>query len=230
MINFSCPACGVKLIVKDDAAGKSARCSNCGETVAIPGGHAPAVGTPFPAALPPQQVPTGDQWFCMVDQKRYGPISSDDLQAWISQGRVTSDDLVWREGMDQWRAAGTVPKLQLGAEPAESPLDELTSALNEPSHRGNSALPKAFQRSLAPHRAGTVLTLGILGLVCCWICGIFAWTMGNEDLRHMAAGRMDPTGLGSTQAGRICGIISVIMALGGIVLYALILAGGLASR
>ncbi len=55
------------------------------------------------------------------------------------------------------------------------------------------------------------MALGILGLVVCFICGIIAWIMGNNDLKEMAAGTMDPSGQGLTQAGRICGMVSVII-------------------
>jgi len=68
-------------------------------------------------------------------------------------------------------------------------------------------------QALAPHRGVVILILGILGIVCCFICGIIAWVMGNNDLREMAAGRIDPSGEGLTQAGKICGIISVILAI-----------------
>lgn len=67
------------------------------------------------------------------------------------------------------------------------------------------------QMPLRPHRGGAVLALGILGIVVCLICGIIAWVMGNNDLRDMKAGIMDPSGRGLTQAGRICGIVSVIL-------------------
>ena len=63
--------------------------------------------------------------------------------------------------------------------------------------------------SLKPHRGTTVLVLGIIGLACCFICGIIAWVMGKNDLAEMDAGSMDPTGRGLTQAGKICGMISV---------------------
>ena len=75
------------------------------------------------------------------------------------------------------------------------------------------------QQALEPHRGGVVLALGILGIVCCFICGIIAWVMGNNDLREMDAGRMDPSGRGLTQAGKICGIVSVILAIAGIVMW-----------
>ena len=78
-----------------------------------------------------------------------------------------------------------------------------------------------LQRPLVtkPHRAGTILTLGIVGLILTfgcglgWIMGIVAWVMANTDLREMDAGQMDPSGRSNTQAGRVCGIISVGLAI-----------------
>lgn len=64
---------------------------------------------------------------------------------------------------------------------------------------------------MRPHRGAIVLVLGILGIVVCFIMGIIAWVMGNTDLSAMRAGTMDPSGEGLTQAGRICGIISVAL-------------------
>ena len=67
-----------------------------------------------------------------------------------------------------------------------------------------------------PHRGGLILTLGILGLVfsCCplagWILGGIALSMGNTDLRLMAARKMDRAGQGMTKAGKILGIVDII--------------------
>ena len=69
------------------------------------------------------------------------------------------------------------------------------------------------QTGLQPHRGVAILVLGILGLVVCVICGIIAWVMANTDLAEMAAGRMDPSGMGLTRAGKICGMIGVILAI-----------------
>ncbi len=68
-------------------------------------------------------------------------------------------------------------------------------------------------QSVAPHRGVLILVLGILGIVCCFICGIIAWVMGNNDMREIDAGRMDPTGRGLTQAGKICGMVGVILSV-----------------
>lgn len=68
-------------------------------------------------------------------------------------------------------------------------------------------------RYYTPHRGSTVLVLGILALVLGLIgiiLGPMAWSMGNNDLQEMRAGRMDPEGEGMTNAGRVCGIIATI--------------------
>ena len=70
--------------------------------------------------------------------------------------------------------------------------------------------PTPIQPAL-PHRGVLILVLGILGIVCCVICGIIAWVMGSNDLKEMNAGLRDPAGRGLTQAGKICGIVSVIL-------------------
>jgi uncharacterized membrane protein YidH (DUF202 family) len=82
------------------------------------------------------------------------------------------------------------------------------------------------QSQLSPHRGTLILVLGILGIVCCFICGIVAWVMGNGDLRQMAAGRMDPSGQGLTQAGKICGMVSVILQIVGLAIWLLFMAIG----
>lgn len=71
----------------------------------------------------------------------------------------------------------------------------------------------AGQGAMRPHRGGIILALGILGIVICQICGIIAWVMANTDLAEMRAGRMDPSGEGTTNAGKICGIIGVALLL-----------------
>lgn len=87
---------------------------------------------------------------------------------------------------------------------------------------------------MKPHRGTLILVLGILGLVVCQIVGIVAWVMGSSDLKEMAAGTMDPSGRGMTQAGKICGIISCILMILGllfvIAIFVLGLGGAALSR
>ncbi|MHC4535159.1 MAG: DUF4190 domain-containing protein [Planctomycetota bacterium] len=90
-----------------------------------------------------------------------------------------------------------------------------------------TAQAQAPVQSVAPHRGVLILVLGILGIVCCFICGIIAWVMGNNDLREIDAGRMDPTGRGLTQAGKICGMVGVILSIIAIVMQVIFMIFGM---
>lgn len=74
-----------------------------------------------------------------------------------------------------------------------------------------SQMPPPMSTGMQPHRGTMILVLGILGIVLCLICGIIAWVMANNDLRAMQAGQMDRSGEGLTKAGKICGIVGVIL-------------------
>ena len=64
---------------------------------------------------------------------------------------------------------------------------------------------------MQPHRGTMILVFGILGLLVWFPFGIVAWVMGNTDLKAMDAGTMDPEGRGTTQAGKIIGMIATIL-------------------
>lgn len=72
-------------------------------------------------------------------------------------------------------------------------------------------------QNLTPHRGGLILALGIVSLVACQFLGVAPWLMGKADLQEMEAGRMDPEGRGLTDAGRILGIVSLVMCVIGLV-------------
>jgi hypothetical protein len=63
------------------------------------------------------------------------------------------------------------------------------------------------------HRGGLILALGIIGLVACGPVGIAAWVMGNNDMKEMEAGVMDPEGRQLTQVGKILGIVATIFTI-----------------
>ena len=82
---------------------------------------------------------------------------------------------------------------------------------------------------MKPHRATLILVLGILSLVVCAPLGIAAWVMGSADLNQMDAGTMDPSGRGTTNAGKICGIIGTILLIIGVVVFAIAFLFGFAA-
>lgn len=90
------------------------------------------------------------------------------------------------------------------------------------------------RRSYEPHRGGLILGLGVASFLLCGIfTGLPAMIMGGSDLKKMDAGRMDPDGRGLTQAGRILGIINVVLTVVAVLFYCVIfvvaIAGGAAA-
>jgi hypothetical protein len=84
---------------------------------------------------------------------------------------------------------------------------------------------------MKPHRGTLILILGILSFV---FCGIFsaipAWIMGSNDLKEMDAGTMDPSGRSVTNAGRILGIVAVVLTALGIVVIVALAALGMLTQ
>jgi hypothetical protein len=73
-----------------------------------------------------------------------------------------------------------------------------------------------------PHRAGTILALGIIGLFVCGPLCIAAWVMGDSDLREMDAGIMDNSGRSSTSSGRSLGILGTVLWIIGVIILFII--------
>ena len=82
---------------------------------------------------------------------------------------------------------------------------------------------------MKPHRGTLILVLGILGLVVCAPLAIAAWVMGSGDLKQIDAGTMDPSGRGTTQAGKICGIIGTILLIIGVIVCGILFLIGFAA-
>ena len=85
--------------------------------------------------------------------------------------------------------------------------------------------PSQPMQPMQPHRAVLILVFSILSWVVCVIFGIVAWVLANTDLRAMEEGRMDPTGEGMTNAGKIVAIISVVLSIVGVIIGIIVLIG-----
>lgn len=84
------------------------------------------------------------------------------------------------------------------------------------------APPPSHSGQMRSHRGIMILIFGILGIVFCIIFGILAWAMGSKDIKEMDAGRMDPSGRGMTQVGRILGMVSVVLWIIAIIFYVIV--------
>ena len=105
-IRFCCPN-GHKLHVKAFLAGKRGICPECGAKVEIPEESVIVMATGCQksqagikkAEQTSRIKEAGDEvsWFVRTSTgDQYGPATNRTLQNWISQGRVSSDCLIWR--------------------------------------------------------------------------------------------------------------------------------------
>jgi sulfite exporter TauE/SafE len=67
----------------------------------------------------------------------------------------------------------------------------------------------------------TILILGILGIVCCAICAPFAWVMGNRAKAEIDANPGRYKNESYVTIGRILGMVGTILAVIGIIGYAI---------
>lgn len=56
-------------------------------------------------------------WYYAHGDKEQGPVTLAQLKGLLSSGKIQSDDLVWKDGLDDWVAAESVPELRSGEAP-----------------------------------------------------------------------------------------------------------------
>ena len=71
----------------------------------------PGVGAPGAPGMAPPPPPAAAAWHVAVNGQTRGPFSAQQMAAGISSGEVTSETLVWSNGMAAWQPAGQVPPL-----------------------------------------------------------------------------------------------------------------------
>jgi len=207
-IETTCPGCGRKLQVGEEHAGKQARCPLCNEIYSVPSSPVEGATTPGGQADP-------SQWRMRTPEgQMYGPVSKSDLDAWVAEGRVSSDCMLSSEANTNWVHA-----------------DAVYAALTEARKPSPVVPPRPVERYIAGHRGGLILALGIISwVVSCPIFGICAWVMGSADLREMRGGRMDAGGTGLTQAGQIIGMLHAMLTIVVIVVFVFVLLLGVGWR
>ncbi len=87
-----------------------------GQAQAQQAGGAAAAGGPPP-------LPNAAAWFLGVNGKQEGPFDLATLQTLVSQGALTADTLVWKQGMSAWTKASETPETSglFGATPPPLP-------------------------------------------------------------------------------------------------------------
>ncbi|TFH32021.1 MAG: DUF4339 domain-containing protein, partial [Myxococcales bacterium] len=107
-----CDSCGAKYSIADEkVAGKifKIRCKKCSSVLEVRGDQTGA--HPFGEASSPQDQGGEPTWYIVVDGEQQGPLRPIELSQLFAKGSVGLDSYVWKEGFDDWKAAGDVPEL-----------------------------------------------------------------------------------------------------------------------
>lgn len=87
-------------------------------------------------------------WYFVKDGTQQGPVSDEQLRSMARDGSLKGEDLVWQEGMPDWRPAMEVPGIEFRRElPQELPTMPMAVAPPPP--------PPAPQFEPEPHRMQT---------------------------------------------------------------------------
>ncbi|MCP4599989.1 MAG: DUF4339 domain-containing protein [Proteobacteria bacterium] len=62
------------------------------------------------------------KWYVAVGDEKQGPYSEEELQGYLDSGEVAPDDLVWRDGMEDWEEAGEIFSEPQSASPEPPPV------------------------------------------------------------------------------------------------------------
>jgi hypothetical protein len=210
-IDTICPGCGRKLRVGDEFIGKQARCPVCSEIYSVSGvsessGHTPDEKT-WRLKTPEGQI--------------YGPVLKEELDKWVTDGRVTAECQLSPDESNWNRAEHVYPVLRAAKPATHIPFESPASRRPSGGYSPTTTAPTHY-RYAAAHRGGLILCLAVLSWVVCPVFGLFAWIMGNTDLGEMRQGRMDPSGMGLTQAGQVIGMIHVIIVGLGLLVFVFI--------
>ena len=248
-IELECAGCRRVLKVADEQAGKQARCPVCGQISLLPGVAVASGDVPSFANESHSQT----SWSMRTPEGQvYGPIARSELDRWLAEGRVTADCELSGGTNQPWQAADQLyPQLRPvsypSSYPSSYPNTYAGAASQTPAGRraqlappytpdfaseSTFAMPAGPSGYSVPHRGGTILVLGILGLFFgCPIFSLMAWVMGSSDLRDMQSGRMDRSGEGLTQVGHVLGaILSVLWIAGCMLAVSVIILAAAAGR
>src|ERR1700733_2719716 len=93
------------------------------------------------------------QWYYARNNEQFGPVSANELRQLVDAGRLSPDDLLWREGMEAWSTAINLRGL-FTAEPGKPPSSSTIVAGSQPilvrpdGTSGPPAVPDSLRRTL----------------------------------------------------------------------------------
>jgi hypothetical protein len=107
------------------------------------------------------------QWYYSKNATQLGPVSLDELRAKLTSGEVSGMDMVWREGLPDWRRASEMPELAAAPRPVAMPPQPAGFPQNSTS-QPPSATPYDAGMPIPNYLWQSI----VVTIFCCWPLGI----------------------------------------------------------
>ena len=101
------------------------------------------------------------QWYYRRDGQQFGPISSRKLYRLVRRGEIKADDMLWREGMPGWRAAGESKTLFGSEEGRQARVRGLRAVASTSRRRMPADTPTAAESDRLIDRRPLLTSIGI---------------------------------------------------------------------
>jgi hypothetical protein len=140
---------------------------------------APAAASAIAANDPIAEAPTAIWYVRPPSGGQYGPARGDVMRKWISEGRVSSDSLVWREGWTDWQTAGKLfPTLnESGTHSSAAAAAPAVSTTVPLSPRASQRAAGRYEATKQDSNTMAVAILVGLGILCLILIGILVFVV-----------------------------------------------------
>jgi GYF domain 2 len=189
-----CPKCGTKVripltseaaladseVEETDASESPVKSNGSGKVPAPAVAVVPATSARDGDHDPISEAPTAIWYVRPPTGGQYGPARGDVMRKWLSEGRVSSDSLVWREGWTDWQNAGKLfPALQgAGAAVPQSAMPAVSTTVPI-SPRATLRAATKYETKKRDSNALAIAMLVGLGLVCLVLMAVLALVWFN---------------------------------------------------
>jgi hypothetical protein len=134
-----------------------------------------------------------------TDHKEYGPVSSDQIQQWIAQGRISAQTKAQADGGD-WKTLGEFPEftaaLSKSVPPVPRPAPYPPATPAQPVKTSGMAIAS--------------LVLGLLGIVSCGITALIGLILGIVAMNQVRKSNGTVGGHGIALAGTIVSAVFLL--------------------
>jgi hypothetical protein len=193
-----CPKCGTKMLiptasepglvdsdVEETDPSQATTKSNGSAVPAAAAPSAPAVSAAPAGAAPPAandpiaEAPAAIWYVRPPTGGQYGPARGDIMRKWISEGRVSSDSLVWREGWTDWQNAGKLfPTLNESGSHAATEVESRPVSTTVPvAARSSQRTASRYETKKRDSNAMAIAILVGLSIVCLILIAVLVYVV-----------------------------------------------------